>query len=128
MNILDASTIFNLFQDGKYSILVEGATIPLARYEIGNILWKSRKIRGRITKEEAEESGTVLFELLDSMKLILPSSDATLSLSLEEGLTFYDSSYLVSAIETGYDLVTDDAKLHKIASLKVPVRTSSDLK
>ena len=128
MNILDTSAIFNLFQNGKYSILVAGATIPLARYEIGNILWKNHKIRHRISKEEAEESGTVLFELLYSMELITPSSDSTLSLSLEEGLTFYDSSYLVSAIETGYDLVTDDVKLHKVASSKVPVKTSSDLK
>ena len=128
MNILDASAIFNLFQNGNYSILVTGATIPLARYEIGNILWKNHRIRNRITKEEAEESGTVLFELLDSMELISPSHNSTLKLSLEEGLSFYDSSYLASAIETGYDLVTDDVKLHKAASLKVSVRKSLDLR
>ncbi|OWP56757.1 MAG: nucleotide-binding protein [Thermoplasmatales archaeon B_DKE] len=128
MNILDASAIFNLFQSGKYEILVMGATIPLARYEIGNILWKNYKIRGRISKEEALKSGTVLFELFDSIEPVKPSSELTLSLSLEEGLTFYDSSYLVSAIETGYNLVTDDMKLYKIASSKVRVMTSSDLK
>ncbi len=127
MNLLDASAIFNLFQSGKYSILVVGATIPLAKYEMGNILWKNHKIRNRISKEEAKESGAVLFELLDSMELVIPSPDSTLSLSLEEGLTFYDSSYLVSAIETGYELVTDDMNLHKIASSKVLVRKSSDL-
>lgn len=128
MKLLDASAIFNLFQGGKFSVIVAGATIPLARYEIGNILWKNHKIRNRISKEEAKESGTVMFELLDSMELIVPSSDSTLSLSLEEGLTFYDSSYLVAAVETGYELVTDDIKLHKIADLKVSVRKSSDIK
>ncbi len=128
MNILDASAIFNLFQNGKYYTLVAGTTIPLARYEIGNVIWKNYKIRNRISKEEALESGSVLFELLDSMELIKPPSDSTLSLSLEEGLTFYDSSYLVSAIETGYDLVTDDMKLYKIASSKIHVRASSELK
>ena len=128
MNLLDASAIFNLFQCRKYNALVAGATIPLAKYEIGNILWKNHKIRNRISKEEAKESGIVMFELLDSMELILPSSDSTMSLSLEEGLTFYDSSYLVAAIETGYELVTDDIKLHKIANLKASVRKSSDLK
>ena len=127
MKLLDASAIFNLFQGGKFSVIVAGATIPLARYEIGNILWKNHKIRNRISKEEAKESGIVMFELLDSMELILPSSDSTMSLSLEEGLTFYDSSYLVSAIETGYELVTDDIKLQKIASSKVLTRKSSDL-
>ena len=127
MNLLDASAIFNLFQSNRFSVLLDGATIPLARYEIGNIIWKNYKIRNRISKQEAKDSGTVMFELLDSMEQITPSSASTLALSLEEGLTFYDSSYLVSAIETGYALVTDDIKLQKIASSKVLTRKSSDL-
>ena len=127
MNLLDASAIFNLFQRGKYDILVSGATIPLARYEIGNILWKNYKVRNRISKREAMESGNVLFELLDSMEQIIPSSASVLDLSLGKGLTFYDSSYLVSAIESGCELVTDDLKLHKIVSSKITARKSSDL-
>lgn len=127
MNLLDVSSIFNLFQKGKYSELIAGATISLARYEIGNILWKNYKIRNKISKEEAKDSGTVLFELLDSMEQVSPSPVSTLSLSLKEGLTFYDSSYLVSAIESGYTLVTDDTKLQNIASSKVITRKSSDL-
>ena len=127
MNLLDASAIFNLFQSGRFSELLAGATIPLAGYEIGNIIWKNYKIRNRISKKEAKDSGTVLFKLIDSMEQIVPSPASTLTLSLEEGLTFYDSSYLVSAIETGYEFVTDDIKLHKIASSKVLTRKSSDL-
>ena len=127
MNLLDDSAIFNLFQRGKYDILVSGATIPFARYEIGNILWKNYKVRNRISKREAMESGNVLSELLDSMEQIIPSSASVLDLSLEEGLTFYDSSYLVSAIESGCELVTDDLRLHKIASSKITASKSSDL-
>ena len=127
MNLLDASSIFNLFQSNKFSVLLDGATIPLARYEIGNIIWKNYKIKNRISKKEAKDSGTVLFELIDSMEQIVPSPASTLTLSLEEGLTFYDSSYLVSAIETGYEFVTDDIKLQKIARSKVLTRKSSDL-
>jgi predicted nucleic acid-binding protein len=73
------------------------------------------------------ESGNVLFELLDSMEQIIPSSASVLDLSLGKGLTFYDSSYLVSAIESGCELVTDDLKFHKIASSKITARKSSDL-
>ena len=73
------------------------------------------------------ESGNVFFELLDSMEQIIPSSASVLDLSLEEGLTFYDSSYLVSAIESGCELVTDDLKLHKIASSKITAQKSSNL-
>jgi predicted nucleic acid-binding protein len=127
MNLLDASAIFNLFQSGKYSVLIAGAAIPLVRYEIGSILWKNYKIRNRISKKEAIESGAVLFELIDSMEQIVPSPDSAFKLSLEEGLTFYDSSYLISAIESGYDFVTDDVKLYNIAVTKVPTRKSSDL-
>lgn len=128
MNLLDTSAIFNLFQSGKYSALLSGATIPLSWYESGNILWKDYKIKRRISKEEAMEVGGVLFELLDSMEKVFPSPDFTLSLSMETGLTFYDSSYLSSAIERGYDLVTDDEKLYNIAKTKVLVRKSTDLK
>ena len=127
MNLLDVSAIFNLFQNGKYSILIGGATIPLARYEIGNILWKNYKIRNRISKNEAIESGSVLFELIDSMAQIIPSTASTLNLALEEDLTFYDASYLVAAIESGRELVTDDVKLFNIVSRKVPSRKSLDL-
>lgn len=127
MNLLDASSIFNLFLSGKYDILISGATIPLAKYEIGNVLWKNYKVRNRISKKEAMEAGDVIFELLDSMEQIIPSLGSVLNLSLEEGLTFYDSSYLISAIDSGYDLVTDDLKLHKIASSKITTRKSSDL-
>ena len=61
------------------------------------------------------------------MEQIVSSSISVLNLSLEEGLTFYDSSYLISAIESGYEFVTDDLKLHKIASSKVTTRKSSDI-
>ncbi len=128
MNLIDASAIFNLFQNAKFPVLVAGATIPLARYEIGSILWKNYKIKSRISQEEAKESGAVLFELLDSMEMISPSPKFILSLSIEKGLTFYDSAYITSAIETGYELITDDVKLYNIANSKVAVRKSSDLK
>ena len=91
MNLLDASAIFNLFQSGRFSVLIAGATIPLARYEIGNILWKNYKIRNRISRKEANDSGKVLFELVDSMEQIVPFAGSTLEFSMEEGLTFYDS-------------------------------------
>ena len=43
MNLLDASAIFTLFQSNRFSVIRDGATIPLARYEIGNIIWKNFK-------------------------------------------------------------------------------------
>jgi len=127
MNLFDSSAIFNLSLQGKYDTLVAGATIPLARYEIGNVLWKNYKIRKRISKKEAIESGNVLFELIDSMEMVDPPLSSAMRIALEEGITFYDSSYIAAALESGYDFVTDDMKLREAASSKVRTRGSSDL-
>jgi len=127
MNLFDSSAIFNLSLQGKYDTLVAGATIPLARYEIGNVLWKNYKIRKRISKKEAIESGNVLFELIDSMEQVEPPLPSAMRIALEEGITFYDSSYIAAAVESGYDLITDDMKLREAAGSKVRTRGSSDL-
>ena len=125
MNLFDSSAIFNLFLQGKYDTLVSGSTIPLARYEIGNVLWKNYKIRGRISKKEAIETGNVLFELIDSMEQVDPPLPSAIRIALEEGITFYDSSYIAAAIESGCDLITDDTKLRKAAGSKVRTMGSS---
>ena len=127
MNLFDSSAIFNLSLQGKYDILVAGATIPLARYEIGNVFWKNYKIRKRISKKEAIESGNVLFELIDSMEMVEPPLPSAMRIAMEEGITFYDSSYVAAALESGCDFITDDMKLREAAGSKVRTRGSSDL-
>jgi len=127
MNLFDSSAIFNLFLQGKYDTLVAGASIPLARYEIGNVLWKNYKIRKRISKKEAIESGNGLFELIDSMEMVEPPLPSAMRIALEEGITFYDSSYVAAALESGYDFITDDMKLREAAGSKVRTMGSSDL-
>jgi len=127
MNLFDSSAIFNLFLQGKYNTLVSGSTIPLSRYEIGNVLWKNYKIRKKISKKEAIEAGNVLFELIDSMEMVDPPLTYAIRITLEEGITFYDSSYVAAAIESGYDLITDDMKLLQVASSKVRTMNSTEL-
>jgi len=48
-------------------------------------------------------------------------------IALEEGITFYDLSYVAAAIESGCDLITDHTKLRKVAGSKVRTMGSSDL-
>jgi predicted nucleic acid-binding protein len=127
MNLFDSSAIFNLFLQGKYDTLVAGTTVPLARYEIGNVLWKNYKIRKRISKKEAIESGNVLFELIDSMEMVDPPLPSAMRIAMEEGITFYDSSYVAAALESGCDFITDDMKLREAAGSRVRTRGSSDL-
>ena len=40
-----------------------------------------------------------------SSEIFTPSPGSTIDLALKEGLTFYDSSYLVAAMESGYEFV-----------------------
>ena len=98
MNILDTSSIFNLFQQGRYTEILDNATIPLAIYEVGNVLWKNSNVKNTISKEEAKDIGSVLFELINSMEQVIPTWSSVLSLALTEGLTFYDSSFLGASI------------------------------
>jgi len=73
------------------------------------------------------EAGNVLFELIDSLETVDPSLPSAMRIALEEGITFYDSSYVAAAIESGCDLITDDTKLRKVAGSKVKTMGSSDL-
>ncbi len=75
------SAILNLFHVEKYHVRMVRASIPLARYEIANALWKSRKIINGISKEEVIELVKVIYELTDSMAKIEPSKNSILKLS-----------------------------------------------
>jgi len=71
--------------------------------------------------------GSILFELINSIEQVIPPWSSVLSLALKEGLTFYDSSFLASAIERGYSLITYDIKLFKIAGSMITVQMSKDI-
>lgn len=52
---------------------------------------------------------------------------ATLNIVIEEGITYYDASYICAAIKNNTILVTDDEKLHIIAKKYVEAITSEGL-
>jgi|ACXJ01.1.fsa_nt_gi hypothetical protein len=84
MKLLDSSAIFNLFINGKFNVLLSSATIPLAKSEIGNVIWKNYKVRNRISKKEADDAGMVLFDLIYSMEQINPVPVSMITLALEK--------------------------------------------
>jgi len=61
------------------------------------------------------------------METVEPPLPSAMRLALEEGTTFYDSSYIAAAIESGCDFVTDDMKLREAAGSKVRTMNSTDL-
>jgi len=126
--IFDSSAIINLCGDRKAGKLLDGWTLNLAIYELGNAVWKQVKIHGKIT---AEEANLVLDSLTEVFKrLKKPASEnplKTLEIAVKEDLTYYDASYIGAAVENDLTLVTDDDKLYRAGKKYVRTIKSNEL-
>ena len=116
MNFLfDSSALLNIirsYKDSAIKVLKDNAIIQLTFYEIGNAIWKELFLIKSISFEEA----LFLLKLIEKLSnyLILlenPDSSIILETAYKLGTTFYDSSYIVAAIEKDLTLITDDKKL-----------------
>lgn len=70
--LFDASSIFTLVRElrGKApDLLLEGSTISLAYYEIGNALWRECFLLRRIIQKEAERLLKSMFIMLGAMDI-----------------------------------------------------------
>ncbi len=122
--IFDSSAIVNCIQLGKARKLIGQYTIELAKFEIGNYVWK----RGNsLTQEECLKVLRSILKLIESMNILQVDFDETLMIVLKENVTFYDASYLQAAIQNKLELVTDDLKLREVASKYVKSLRSLDI-
>ncbi|MGB9717833.1 MAG: type II toxin-antitoxin system VapC family toxin [Thermoproteota archaeon] len=93
-------------------LLKDSLTLSLAKYEVGNPLWKEALLQKRISIQEAFETMLLLNKVLKIMGTVNPSNDGmVLKLACELKATFYDASYIAASIENNSRLVTDDEKL-----------------
>jgi predicted nucleic acid-binding protein len=107
---------------------LECYTSSLAIYEIGNAVWKQVYQRKNLSVEEGIKALDVLHEVLKNLeKLEMSEPEKAFKMAINEGLTFYDASYLHLAFENGLALVTDDERLYRIAEKHVRVLKSRDL-
>ena len=132
--LFDSNIIYRLIRElpqGAMEKLVEGSTIYLAYYELGNALWRESLLLKRISIEEAQKSLDLMYSLLDRMQVASidnQTGSEILQRAYEFHLTFYDASYLAEAKKTGKTLVTDDNKLAKAAeNLGIKVLSSNAL-
>lgn len=126
--LFDPSSIINLCTEQKIERLLDGCTLNLAFYELGNAIWKQVHLHKALTPEEGSEALAALTEVYDQMRE-LPVEDASsiLNIAVEEGLTYYDASYIHAAKKNEAVLVTDDRKLHTAATKYVETTTSEEL-
>ena len=126
--LFDASSIINLCGRGMVNILVKGYTLDLALYEIGNAVWKHIYVFRKVSLEDSLTVLDALVMVLGKMRCFKVESPLeVLKLAVEEGLTFYDASYLYTALKNGMILITDDAGLRKVARKYVKVFSSREL-
>jgi len=115
--LLDSSAIAIILRRlGKRAVnyLKDVYTLDLARYELGNVVWKEHTITSMSLDETINKAGYIA-KLLKMMEIKGIQSDEDfkeiMRLALKLKLTFYDASYLHIARKDGLTLVTEDREL-----------------
>lgn len=130
--LLDASSLLNIIgRLGERALgCLRGCSIlDLTVYEVGNGVWslvylhKEIDYEGGLKLMKAVVRLLAVLRVIDIGEKVLEAYDLT----IKEGLTFYDASYLVAAQSMGLTLVTDDAKLVEKAEKYLNVLSSKDL-
>ncbi len=130
--LFDSNVLYKLIRespDKALDKLIEGVTISLAYYELGNALWRECRLLKRISIEEAKKSLSLMYAMLARIPTVaIDNGNEILETAHKFNLTFYDSAYLVEARKNSKILVTDDNKLAKAAeNLNVEVLSSKVL-
>lgn len=93
-------------------------TLDLARYEIGNVVWKESVLFGNISDSEARAIIEYTARIIGQMRVLRvetpEDSSGTMKLATEHGLTYYDAAYAYHATSQP-PLVTEDMQLLKKA-------------
>ncbi len=113
--ILDSSAIFKAVKSDAVEAVAGNYTLELARYELGNTLWKEYELHKRINTEELKRLISLIKRVLGLIELIGLECREEKILGVAERLkvTFYDASYIFCAQERGIPLITEDENLIK---------------
>jgi predicted nucleic acid-binding protein len=129
--LFDSSAIFRAIKENKVEVLAGNYTLELARYEMGNIVWKEYALQAKISCQELKLLAKTIRRTLSLMEEVLGAAggeEEILELAGKLKITFYDASYVYFAKAKGLQLVTEDLRLiKKIASI-VKVSTLDQLK
>ncbi|MEN3016244.1 MAG: type II toxin-antitoxin system VapC family toxin [Candidatus Methanosuratincola petrocarbonis] len=119
--VFDSSSIFEALIRKRIRLLSGNLTISLARYELGNVIWK----RSMLSKDLKPGTQAKLLALArDGLKLmrvidIEGQEEGVLNVAEELNIAFYDASYVYAAKVQGLPLVTEDKELRERAKCKI---------
>lgn len=127
--VFDASAIVNLARRKRLDPLLEGHTLGLTLYEIGSYIWREVFVRRRLGLDDGVASLQILSRVYHAMgrHSINGEEVEALRMAVKEGLTFYDSAYLLTALRHNAELITDDAELYRKAGKYVTVKRSIEV-
>jgi len=111
--ILDSSAIFRAIKDKVIDRTADSYTLELARYELGNIVWKQHNLFKTIDQKDSIKLIRIIADVLNIFEILSVKSkeDKILELAEELNTTFYDASYLYYAQKLGLPLLSEDMKL-----------------
>lgn len=113
--VFDSSAIFRAIKENRIEVLVGGCTLELARYEMGNILWKNYTLQAKVTEQELKSLAKLIKKVLNIMEIIQIncSEEEILDVAAKTKMTFYDASYVHYAKTKELTLITEDSELLK---------------
>lgn len=113
--LFDSSAIFKAIKENKIDFLIGNHTLELARYELGNILWKNYSIQAKATDQEIKKLAKIIKQTLNLMEItqINCTEEEILETATKLKITFYDASYTYHAKAKELALITEDLQLLK---------------
>jgi predicted nucleic acid-binding protein len=128
--VFDASSIFEIAKQANASPIINGYTLYLTLYELGNILWKHTALTNSLSAEEAEETRQIVNKMLQTINLQPVSNidHETFAIASKHRVSYYDASYIQATKSLNAELITEDKRLAKVATIYgVPTHPASTL-
>jgi predicted nucleic acid-binding protein len=128
--LFDSSAIFRAIKENKIELLTGNYTLELARYELGNIIWKDCILHAKVSEQEAKMMAKTIIHVLNIVDLIeiAGSEEEILDSAIRLKITFYDASYAYFAKIKDLRLITEDARLIKKIAPTTNVSTLENIK
>jgi len=124
----DSSSIFEAILKDKISVLAGNYTLDLARYELGNLVWKRVALMKDLERDECRKLMEIIKGTLNLMEILDVGCHEADVAELAESLnlTFYDASYVFLAKSKGVPLVTEDRDIRSRVGGYVKVLSIKD--
>lgn len=128
--LFDSSAIFRAIKENRVEVLTGNFTLELARYELGNIIWKDYVLQARVSEEETKSMAKTIKKTLTIMEVqdVAGNEEEILETAIRLRITFYDASYVYFAKTKGLQLITEDSRLIKRTTATLKVSTLDSVK